>query len=177
MQILKSSCIFIFIVLLLSNCNDKYNTFQSAVVTVSNNKGVANDTIIKDSVFNFSFSRLQKATARGLNATFTITPEHQEKDLYIVVSGKARTNYAHSNSSITLSAVSSKGELIAWKAFLLKYYYVDNNKWCYFKDSIFLKDNVDSKFYSVINVFGMLGDSKTENFDLDTLHVQLKEKI
>ncbi len=165
-----------FFILLIFSCDDKYQTFDSKLVK-ADSKSSSSDTIISDSIQKFSFSRLRRPETQGLRASFIISPAQRFKQLYIVVNGKIRTNYAYSNSTISISAEDSLKNILIWRAIFLRYYYTEINEWCYFKDSIFLPNNFDGKYYSKISAFTLLGPSSSENFDIDQLNVEIKEKI
>lgn len=167
----------LFLLIFFYACDDKYATFEKSVITVHNNRSGSADTVMKDQGTDFFYSRLRKKNTGGLSAICFIGPAHQNKKMWVVVSGRVRTNYAHSNSTITLSATSKENEVLLWRAIFLKYYYTDCNKWCYFKDSINLPAGYFNKAYTAITAFAYLGDSEKENFDLDTLKVEFKEQI
>lgn len=130
---IKKVFLLILIIFFLQSCGEKYSTFQHYETTVKNNKP-AGDTIVKDSILNFYFSRLCKPGAGGLKASCWIGPAHQNKKMWVVVSGRMRTNYAHSNATITFSAIGKNNEIVLWRAIFLKHYAEDINKWCFFKD-------------------------------------------
>ena len=174
---IKKIILFFSLNILLHSCGDKFVNVCESVITVDNNRPNTGDTVLFDSINKFKFSRVNKRDASTLVASFTLPKEHQNKALWVVFCGKARTNFAYSNSSITLAAMSEKGECLVWRAVLLKYYFTDINKWCYFKDSMFLKPNFDGKFYNEISTFGFSGVSQGENFDMDSLKVIIKAKI
>ncbi len=164
--------ILILLVFFNFSCDDKFKTFDSKILPANRIKISGSDTIIKDSTENFYFSRLSKQGVGGLGTTFTISPEHKNKDLYVVVSGRVRTHYVFTNSTITISAINQKNEVISWQGIFLRYYYTECDKWCHFSDSIFLP----GKDYKLVNAFTFLG-APDESFDIDTLKVDIKEKI
>jgi len=176
MQIVKKIAPLILIIFFLYACEDKYSTLKSFNITAAGRSATA-DTIIKDSINNFYFSRLRYPNTGGLSATYTLTPEHQNKRLYVVVSGRARTNYAQSNAAIVFTAYDDREELLLWHALSLQYYFTDINKWCAFKDSLFFHPAVKNKYYGKISVVAYLGNATNERFDIDTLKVEIKEKI
>ncbi len=169
--------IFLIVTLFfLAGCSDKYQVIQSITVTPNINKPTG-DTIILDSTKKFYFSRLRAKGTGGLIGTYKVTADHVNKQLYIVVSGRVRTNYAHSNSTITVAVNDDQKNTIVWRAMSLKYYFTEINKWCPFKDSIMLAPNTDGKYYNEISVLTFMGPSESENFDIDTLKIQVKEKL
>ena len=113
------------IVFFLQSCRDKFENVCENIITVDNNRANTGDTVLFDSINKFKFSRVNKKDASTLVASFTLPKEQQNKALWVVFSGRVRSNFAHSNSSITLAAMSEKGECLVWRATLLKYYYTD----------------------------------------------------
>jgi hypothetical protein len=176
--------LFLFLILILCSCEDKFRTFDVQTITVANNKRDTRDTINKpgvqdtvmtDSTGKFRFSRLRFPSSRGLTATCMIEETHREKPLWIVFSGRVRSNYAHSNATITMAAVSPENGMLVWNGSLLRYYITDVNRWCHFRDSFYLESTFTNKPYGEVSVFTFLGDSEHENFDVDTLHVEFRE--
>jgi hypothetical protein len=70
--------------------------------------------------------------------------------------------------------VPEKGKM---KDCFLRPHVADLNTWCRFKDSIFLPKTFDSKIYNKINVFGLLGTSPGEAYDMDSLVITVKQKV
>jgi hypothetical protein len=169
--------LFLFLILILCGCEDEFRTFDVQTITVANNKpgSLTRDTIMMDSAGKFKFSRLRFPSSSGLNATCVIDETHREKPLWVVFSGRVRSNYAHSNATITMAAVSPENGMLVWKGSLLRYYVVDVNRWCHFRDSFYLEATFNNKPYGSVSVFTFLGDSEREDFDVDTLHVEFRE--
>ena len=113
----------------------------------------------------------------GLRAEYTLPKKAQKKELWVVISGMIRTNYAHSTAIIAVQTNSEDGQMLCWKALHLRYYFTDINKWCFFKDSIYLPKGYYDKAHSKIATFAFSGTSANENFDLDSLFVTIKQKI
>jgi len=174
---LKKIIFLILVSFFLQSCEDKFSTIYKAQITVNNNRPNTADTVLYDSINHFKFSRLNKIDVSGITSTFVLPKEHQNKALWVIFSGRARTDYAHSNSSITTAAMSEKNECLVWRAVFLRYFYTDINKWCYFKDSIYLRPDFDGKVYNEISSFAFSGSSSNEKFDIDTLNIQIKAKI
>lgn len=175
MQIVKKIVAAGILIFFLYSCDDKYNTIQTFKVT-ANNRSATADTVMKDGSGNFYFSRLRTPGTAGLIATYTLSTEHQNKGIYALVSGRIRTNYAHSNASIAFAAYDDKNEVLVWRAVFLRYYFTDIDQWCAFKDSIYFPANTKGKYYKSISALAFLGNSMKENFDIDTLKVEIKEK-
>ena len=170
--------LFFFLILILCSCEDQFKTFEAQSITAANNKPGTADTVMTDSTGNFKFSRLRIPASSGLTASFKINGEHRKKALWMVCNGRVRSNFVHSNATITMAAVSPENEVVVWRAVFLKYYIVDVNRWCHFRDSLYLGPTANNKPYGTISVFAFLGgDSKGENFDMDTLHVELREMV
>ncbi len=161
----------------LSACDDRYITLKTLTITANTNKPGTSSVVMVDSLKHFEYSRLKGKSQGGLIGTYTVTPEHSNKQLYVIVSGKIRTNYAHSNSNIIIAATDDKNELILWRGIYIQYYYTEINKWCPFKDSMLLPPSVNNKYYKEVSALAYLGNSENENFDIDTLKIEIKEKL
>lgn len=167
---------FLFSFLLLfSSCAERYEEIGRQLTTARTNK-MREDTLIFDSIHKSYFSRIMKPNGGGLQTVYQIPAEHQNKELWVVLEGRIRTNYPHTHSTITLITASEKGEMLCWKASFLSTYYTKLNDWCHFKDSIWLPHNFNNTSYKVINAFAYLGNQPGEKFDMDTLIVTVKRK-
>lgn len=175
MCILKRIAAFYILIFFVSGCNDTYQTIQNYTITPAN-KPPAGDSIVKDSASNFYFSRIKLKNTGGLCAKFILEPQHKNKRLCMVVSGKIRSNYPYSNATVTFAASDDKGEVLIWRAIFLKYYFVDRNTWCPFRDSIFVEPSTKGKYYRDIIAFAYLGPSEKENFDIDTLKLEVRAR-
>lgn len=171
----KITALFI-VIFFLSGCQDKFVSIQHFTITPSENK-TGSAEIIKDSLLNFSFSRLRIKSTDGFFTDYAMPVEHQNKVLRIIVSGNVRTNYAHSNAHIVFMGFDSGKEMITWRAVPLRYYFYEINKWSSFKDSIDLAPSTNGKYYNSIHVAASLGNSDNEFFDVDTLKIEFKEKL
>ncbi len=164
------------IILFISSCGEKFESIHKEFV-IANPKVLAEDVVIKDSIENFYFSRIYIHDKCGLQIIYKLPKEYQNKELWVVVRGRARTNYAHSNANISLNTRSIDGQMLCWKATRLRYYFTDINKWCHFKDSIFLTNSLFDKTHYTITTFAFLGNSGSELFDMDSLIIDIKQKI
>jgi hypothetical protein len=170
-------CIFLFfLILFFQSCADEYTSIEKFVITPSNHTLKA-DTIITDEVGGLRFSRLRKVGQAGYSAVTNLSIENRDKKIWVIFSGKVRTNYAHSNATISIAAVGLNQEIVVWNATFLKYFITDINKWCPFKDSVLLPREKLNQKYSVINTMAYLGNSESENFDIDTLRVEYKAEV
>jgi hypothetical protein len=173
---MKKPVILSFLCLLLASCEDRYAVIQTLAITPEALPGRA-DTVMTDAAGNFRFSRIKTRATGGLNAGWTLPEERRNKELCVVVTGRARSNYAHSNADIVLAASSPTNKLTVWRAVHLRYFNVDENHWFPFRDSFLLKATAENEVYSSMNIFAFLGDSEKETFDMDTLKVIIKEKL
>ena len=162
---LKKFTLLFTVIFLLVSCTDEYKTIQSLNITSKNNKAGTSSLSILDSVTKLTFSRLNTKAAGGLIGTFKVGSDYKNKALWFVVSGKIRTNYAHSNATITFAGNEQNGEIILWRAIYLRYFFTENNKWCFFRDSILVPPNINQKYFSEISAFAFLGNSEAENFE------------
>jgi hypothetical protein len=170
---LKRSVPFIPL-LLLAGCSDRYDTIVEQAVSVKEARHMS-DTMMKDSVQGFYFSRLNKPASFGLGCDVRIPEQNQNKQLFLVTYGRARSNYAQSGG-IIVAAAHYNDVQVSWMVLPIKIHITDTNTWCYFRDSVRLDNKIDGKSYNHINVMTHLPYSTTEKFDIDTLHVLLKQK-
>jgi hypothetical protein len=168
--------IFYSAVFLFSRCENRYQKIYSEIV-IPSPKRCKQDTIIKDSLHNFYFSRLNKASTSGMQFVFNVPEKNQDKELCVVFSGRARTNYAYSNASISFMALTKEGEQLFWNAIKLRNVFIGNNNWSAFRDSVIFPRNFFGKKYSLITGFPFLGESSSENFDVDSMRVEIREII
>jgi len=172
---IKKATISLVCLIFLVSCDDRYDTINTCVALPSPSTHQA-DTIIKDSISGYYFSRLTQAASVGLQCTYILPNDYRTDELEIVFSGRIRTNYVMTNANICVSTVDVDGKIISWNGQLLRYYTTDINKWVPFKDSIHLKPESWNKPFHYINTFAFLGESAEENADFDSLHVQVKVK-
>jgi len=176
---MKFSIINLFlyvIILFVSSCGEKFESIHKEFV-IANPKVLAEDVVIKDTTENFYFSRIYIHDKCGLQIIYNVPKESQNKDLWVVASGRTRTNYAYSCASVSLNTRSIDGQMLCWRAISLRYYYTDINKWCHFKDSIFIPRSFFDKTHHTITTFAFLGNSGSELFDMDSLIIDIKQKI
>jgi hypothetical protein len=55
--------------------------------------------------------------------------------------------------------------------------FIGNNNWSAFRDSVIFPRNFFGKKYSLITGFPFLGESSSENFDVDSMRVEIREII
>jgi hypothetical protein len=165
--------VFFIPLLLLAGCSDRYDIIAEQVVSVKEARRMS-DTIMKDSIQGFYFSRLNKPATFGLSCDVKIPEQNQNKQLFLVTYGRARSNYAQSGGIIVV-APHYNNEQVSWRLLPIRIHITDTNTWCYFRDSLRLDNKIDGKSYNHINVMSHLPHSTTEKFDIDTLHVLLKQ--
>jgi hypothetical protein len=165
----------VLLFLFLISCSEKYESIHNCVLIPGESERFA-DTLIKDKAGGFLVSRLNCPNSTGLVCKYNFDSLKSQSEYKIVFMGKARTNYAHSNSAIYLSSIDVDDKIIDWKYIPLNYYYTDVNTWCYFKDSLYIKYENWNKPYKMFNIFTSLGNSSNEVFDCDTLYVQIMQK-
>lgn len=169
--------LYLFISFVFVACSDEYTLIHEDIVTVNKNK-LRDDSLLRDTILNFNFSRLAKPNSYGLESAFKVSDEFRNKKLRIIFRGKGRTAQVYTNSSITIAILTGdSNKVLIWKAMSLKYAYTDVNKWCWFQDSIELGESYLNKTYSYIDVSSCLGNTLIEKFDMDTLIVQIKAKL
>ena len=158
------------------SCNGDQSKLVWSEVVNASAAGQREDTILKKENGTTFFSRLYKPNSNGLISKWTIPDSIAEYDFKILFSGRARTNYAHSNASIMVAVMSKEKEANVWSPTFLRYYFTETNTWCDFKDSVtFIHESWQKPDYYV-NVFAYLYNSEKENFDMENLKVQIFAK-
>lgn len=173
MLLLRNSIVFFLFCLLCFSCREEFKSVQKFDITTLNNPK-SGDTAIYDPKDKFYFSRITRPSCGGLNAPFKIEEVNRNKRIWVIFKGRARTNYAQSNASISVAAIGLNQMTVVWKAIFLRYYITDLNTWCPFKDSVLLPREKLEQKYSLVNTIAYLGNSNSEMFDVDTLHVEYK---
>lgn len=170
---MKIFSILFFIYIVFTSCDDKFVIAKSGTV-LPDEKLERDDTVLTDSIQKFKFSRLYMPTAHGLIYSYQVPTELSKRDFYIVFDGFARTNSPHSFAYINVNADSEGGVNLSWNGLSLRYYFTDLNKWCYFKDSVYIKHEAWYEPFYKINTYAFTGNSQGENFDIKNLNVQIK---
>ncbi len=169
----KNYLIAIIVLFFFTSCDKEYNIVFTGSV-LPDKKVIIADTILQDSITKKLFSRLTKPNSQGLTSQFILPEENIGKEVEIVFSGRARTNYAHSNAYINVATFSENKQFLSWNSLFLRYYFKDINTWCDFKDSIHFKLATGENPARIIHTFSYLGISTKENFDVDGLTVKIK---
>jgi len=164
--------ICLFPLFALFSCNQPYEIIHETEVYADANDTI-NSSIVKDTVNRFIFSRINQPNNGGLACSFSFNDEQRKGVYKVVVSGRIRTNFAHSFAYINVSTSDLNGTLIDYKALPLRYYFTDIHQWCYFKDSADFKYENWNQPYANVSVYGFLGESPNEVFDMDTLIVKI----
>jgi len=170
--------IFFIVCLIISTygCGKKYKTIFTETLVVDNKYKQHEDTVLIDSIRPVLFSRLYRPNSFGMRTAYQVPTESQEKKMYVVVSGRSRNNYAHSNAVIVVVTHNAKNEQLSWDFIRMKYQYTEVNYWCNFKDSLKLPPNFYGKEYNLITVMAHLPEG-VEKFDLEGLKVEIKEDL
>lgn len=160
---------------MLTECGERYVSIgkQIAVPEKDNKEG----EILFDSLGKFYFSRLTDSGGVGLFNGFKLEDKYLDKELWVVFEGNARSNFPYSNGTITVIGSNDKNEDLCRIPAYLKYHLTGINKWCHFKDSIFLTSQLNFHVYNVINTFVTLGVSGKEKLDVDSLIVTVRQKV
>ena len=165
------------LVLSIVSCDKPYQIIDQKIVRV-NQKQLKEDSLLRDTVFNFNYSRLSKPNSSGLESVFYVPEKYKNKPLRIIFNGKSRTNQVYTNASVVISLLhGSDNQILIWKVMSLRYAYTDVNKWCWVSDSIDVGPTQENKTYSCIDVITHLGNTTLEKFDMDSLIVTIKCKI
>lgn len=162
--------------LMFVNCQHKYEKIHSDIIFCENAKH-NQDTILIDSLQNLNFSRLNKFSSCGMEFIYNVPKNIQNIAVCVVFSGRVRTNYAFSNAAVVCSAFSEKKEKLFWNSINLRNVFIGINNWSTFRDSIFFPSDFYGQNYNVISGHLFLGESKAENFDIDTLKIEIKKLL
>jgi hypothetical protein len=176
MNILFKSISCLLFVFVINACADGYQTITERTIVLDKSK-TKDDTLLKDSTQNFYFSRLSKPNTFGIMFDYTLPEDAQNKEVYVVVKGQSRSNYAQSNALIAVVTHNKENEQLSWMIMTMRYHYTSINEWCSFKDSIRLPANFKGKTYSLITVATHQPVSTAENFDLRDLQISIKVKL
>lgn len=168
---------FLFALFLLTSCEAPFLPVATYTAIPGKTNLPSSDTVMTDSISGIKFSRLTKVGVGGIAVKHEFKQEQQNKPTWVVFSGRLRSNYVHSNSSITISGSDPTGQNILWKAVFLKYHLVELNRWMPFRDSVLIPPSYDNKLFQTIYVFTYMGGKPGENFDLDTLRVLIKQQL
>lgn len=161
---------------ILNGCQHEYEKIHSEIV-VPNPSVKYQDTIIRDSVNNFYITRLFKTASSGMEFKYIIPEKSQNKELCVVFSGHARTNYAYSTSAICFGAFNNEGRSLFWNVIKIRNVFLGINTWSAFRDSLIFPADFLGNKYTIIKGFPFLGESLSENFDVDTMFVEIREII
>lgn len=138
-------------------------------------KDSLNTTIISDSNYKeHFFQRLNENHKYGLGYSYQLKDDDAKNGLGLVVKGKIRTNNIYSSGSVVVILFNNENQ-VHWIPINLNYHVVDLNKWNRFYDSISLPKSTTEYPYNKMFVQTTLGDSRTENFDLDSLYFSIKK--
>jgi len=119
------------------------------------------------------FQRLDSAHKYGFSFNYKLTEDDRKSRLALIVKGKIRSNYIYSNGAIVFITHQDEKQT-HWSPNNLRNHIVDLNVWNRFYDSIALPENTEWYPFNSIVVQSMLGDSKFEKFDLDSVTFKIK---
>jgi len=156
------------------SCVERYTTIHQQMMMIDKNK-LQDDSLIKYPGTNSYFSRIKEHGSFGRRMVFPLNEKQERKEFYIVFTGKIRSNYPQSKSTITVVTNDKSGAQIDWRCVFLKTFYTEMNRWCYFKDSV--KITVDERWrkHRSITCFPFLPSGTGEAFDIDSLYVSINE--
>ncbi len=157
------------------SCKDHFDTVHEQVIQVDTSN-LRDDTLMMDNSLSHSFSRLKKSNSFGRVYTYKYPDALIGKELLLVFEGKMRTNYAESNSTISLAVHEKEGGQLNWMSIFLRRHFTDINTWCRFKDSIRIDPKYIGKKSATVTCMLYLANSNKENFDFDSLKVKIKVK-
>lgn len=132
--------------------------------------------VIRDSANGQVFTRLYKAGTQGMVYHYDLPQELINKHFYIVFKGKMRSNYAQSNGSVVFLAFDKNKSQLCWWSLPVRPHLVLQNQWNVFHDSLHIPGLINDIPYVSVHAFPFLGNSASENFDVDSLHVMLKQR-
>lgn len=164
------------LITVMYGCGKKNKTIFTDTLVVDDKYKPHEDTVLIDSIRPILFSRLHRPNSFGMRTAYQVPTELQGKKMYVVVSGRSRNNYAHSNAVIVVVTHNAKNEQLSWDFIRMKYQYTEVNYWCNFKDSLKLPPDFYGKEYNLITVMAHLPEG-AEKFDLDGLKVEIKANL
>lgn len=166
--------LFCTLVLVCFSCADRYEPINTQVI-IPDQVSRADDTLMYDSLAHVPFSRLRRLASFGLRYAYELPEQNRGKEMYVVVSGRTRSNYAQSTAVIVV-VTHKDNEQLSWQVIPMRLYYTEQNKWCTFRDSVRVPEKFDWKEYTRLDVVTHLSNSTQELFDIDTMKVVLKQK-
>jgi hypothetical protein len=119
------------------------------------------------------FSRMNKDSKFGIGYAFYVADSIKNKNIKVILEGWGRISAPQSKASIVITT-NHNDSLLKWNPLWLNYNMVEPNTWCYFKDSMVVPKPPWGISLTSIKVFGYLGESASESFDLDDLSVTFK---
>lgn len=166
----------LFILFFFFSCGEKFK-ITTKKITLAKRENLAEDTVIKDNTNSIYFSRVSTPKKYGLRSEYILPPDAKNRDLWIIISGRCRTDNIYSNSSIIAHTVSEDGQILFWGNIPLRCFYADINKWSTFKDSVIAKRSYYNKYHFKVICQAFLNDTIKEKFDIDSLIIEIKQRI
>lgn len=137
-------------------------------------KDTLNKTIVSDSLLrDYYFQRLDTVNKHGFLFNYRFKEEDIKSRPTLIIKGKIRSNYIYSNAAI-IAIMTHDNIQVHWLPINLRTQIVDLNVWNKFYDSILLPKSTNEYPINSIAVESFLGDSKNENFDLDSVTIIIK---
>lgn len=158
--------------LFLAACGDQYTAVDDQTILPGAKR--YDDTVMTEGEQRLSFSRLSRPASFGLRYGYDLPEQSRDKATYVVVSGKARSNMVQSGAVIAMVTHYDSDQL-SWMVVPMKVHLTDTNTWCPFRDSVYLTPRQEGRIYNNITAVAHLVSAQ-ERFDLDQLHVVVKQK-
>jgi hypothetical protein len=157
--------------MLLCSCGEDYKlltTFKGF-----RNINNSNDSLIKfDSIDNKYYVVQSIPESIGIMADYRVPKEYGKNKFKVVINGKFKTNNPTTNSEIVISTINDRDLDLTFTGKRLRYYTLDVNQICSYKDSFFLKyDNWET--LKNISIRSYLFKSTDEIIKFDTIYVSV----
>ncbi len=171
MKLHFSKFILLTFILLLASCGEDYRLL--AKFKGFRNADNSNDTIIKYDSLDKKYYVVQNVPESiGINTNYLVPKEFGKKRFKVVIDGKFKTNNPTTFSEIVISTVNDRDLGLTFTGKGLRYYTLDVNQICSFKDSFFLKyDNWET--LKSISIRSYLFKATNETIKFDTIYVSV----
>lgn len=168
--------VVIVIGIVMVSCKQDAELVNEKMLLPADSSVQQENLVLRDSITGHLFTRLYRPATQGMVYSYNLPPEQQNKHYYIVFRGKMRSNYAQSNGGVVFLARDKNNGQLCWWSLPARPHLVLQNQWNVFHDSLHIPGLINDIVYTSVHAFPFLGNSTTENFDVDSLHVMLKQR-
>lgn len=158
------------------SCKQDAETINRQLILPGDSSVHVNDTIVLDSTTHTYFSRIQKPDGAGLTYSFSIPRPYQEKELYVIFKGLARSNFAVSKGVLVFVAFDESWKQLCWWALPIRPHLKYQSAWNPFIDSLHVPSLIENRKYTYVKAHPFLGESPGEKLDIDSFEVIIKKR-